>query len=172
LGAETDFFKWKVSHARYFKGFYEGHILELVGVLGVVEPYGDSPDVPLFDRWFLGGAYSLRGYDYRKVGPKDSTGEPIGGNTYWFGSAEYSVPIIERLRFAVFYDIGNVYWNAYSLSRLPGQAQYNDDVGVGIRLNIPRLGPLRLDYAFPISHDAALNSSGRFQFSVGFQREF
>jgi outer membrane protein insertion porin family len=167
FGGETDFFKWKVSHARYFKGFYEGHILELIGVLGVVESYGDSPDVPLFDRWFLGGAYSLRGYDYRDVGPKDSTGEPIGGNTYWFGSAEYSVPIIERLRFAVFYDIGNVYRDSYDFDF----GNYSDNWGVGIRLNLP-IGPLRLDYGIPITHDKSTSGSGKFQFTVGYTRDF
>ena len=144
-----------------------------------------SPDkrVPLFDRYFLGGVYTLRGYRFRRVGPGmatdvsgkpflTTTGEPIGGEMYWFGSVEYSLPIIERLRFAVFYDIGNVYLNAYSFSLSPGQKIYSDDVGLGFRLNIPRLGPLRLDYAFPIQHDDGISGSGKFQFSVGYYREF
>ena len=49
---------------------------------------------------------------------------------------------------------------------------YNDDWGVGIRLNIPQLGPLRLDYAFPITHGPDTSGSGRFQFSVGYERPF
>ena len=74
----------------------------------------------------------------------------------WFGTFEYSLPIVptlERLRFAVFYDIGNVYEDAYSFARDRNQRFYNDNWGVGIRLNIPRLGPLRLDYGIPITHD-------------------
>ncbi|MCI0535239.1 MAG: outer membrane protein assembly factor BamA [Verrucomicrobiales bacterium] len=184
LGGDTDFYKARISSIWYFPGFFSGHIWELLGQAGVVDNYGDTSRVPLFDRYFLGGVTSLRGFKYRRVGPRyhqvdPVTGvdqivndEPIGGEMYWLGSVEYSLPIIERLRFAVFYDIGNVYENAYSFSLAPGQRTYSDDWGVGFRLNIPRLGPLRLDYAFPISHDDGISGSGKFQFSVGFQRDF
>jgi len=145
-------------------------VLEVGGRVGVVEAFGDSTHVPLFDRFFLGGANTLRGYKFRHVGPKDEFGEPIGGNTYWMGSAEYSIPLIERLRFAVFYDIGMVYLESYDFNF----SQYNDNWGVGLRLAIPQLGPapLRLDYAFPITHGPDTSGNGRFQFSVGYQRPF
>jgi outer membrane protein insertion porin family len=129
----------------------------------------------LFDRYFLGGISSLRGYKFHDVGPHDLTGEPVGGKTMWFGTFEYSLPIVptlERLRFAVFYDVGNVYQDAYSFDPRLNQAFYNDNWGVGIRLNIPRLGPLRLDYGIPITHDPGTSGSGRFQFSVGFRRNY
>ena len=93
----------------------------------------------------------------------------------WFGTIEYSMPIVptlERLRFAVFYDIGNVYRDAYSFALQPNQEFYNDNFGFGIRLNIPRLGPLRLDYGIPITHDKDASGNGRFQFSVGFRRQY
>ncbi len=198
FGGDTDFYKMELRSAWYFPGFFEGHVLEARGRIGVGNNYGRTEDrVPLFDRFFLGGAYNMRGFRYRDVGPHavtqtkvldpttglpllDAAGkpvteehdEPIGGETYWFGSLEYSIPIIERLRFAFFYDIGNVYEDAYSFSLAEGQKFYNDDWGVGLRLNIPRLGPLRLDYAFPVSHDEFSSGSGRFQFSVGFTSEF
>jgi len=144
--------------------------LEVGGRVGVVEAFSDSIRVPMFDRFFLGGANTLRGYKYRFVGPKDEYGEPIGGNTYWMGSVEYSIPLIERLRFAVFYDIGMVYLESYDFNF----SSYNDNWGVGLRLSIPQLGPapLRLDYAFPITHGPDTSGSGRFQFSVGYQRPF
>ena len=86
-------------------------MIEVGGEMGVVDAWGRSDEVHLFDRFFLGGINSLRGYRYHDVGPH-SVDEPIGGNTMWFGTFEYSLPIVptlERLRFAVFYDIGNVY---------------------------------------------------------------
>ncbi len=173
FGGDSDFYKLEARTSWYFKGFWEGHILEVIGRTGVVKEYGDSDRVPLFDRYFLGGLDTLRGYKYRRVSPKDINGEPIGGNTYWLGSMEYSVPIIERLRFALFYDIGNVYPKAYSFSaQRPNDPFYSDNWGVGIRLNIPNLGPLRLDYAIPISHDDQTSGSGRFQFGVGFTRDY
>jgi outer membrane protein insertion porin family len=147
-------------------------VLELVGRIGVIDSYDDSTDVPLFDRYFLGGQYSLRGYEYRRVGPKDINGEPIGGGTYWFGRAEYSIPVIERLRFAVFYDAGMVYRDAYSFDELDaGTGFYNDNWGVGVRLNLP-IGPLRLDYGIPITRDPRNNKSGKFQFGVGYTADF
>jgi outer membrane protein insertion porin family len=167
LGAEADFYKWELRSSWYFPGFWNGHIWEVVGRTGVVEEYGDTDRVPLFDRYFLGGVNSLRGFRYRQVGPREQ-GEPIGGSTFYYGSLEYSLPIIERLRFAVFYDIGNVYLNAYDFDF----GNYSDNWGVGIRLNIPRLGPLRLDYGIPISHQEGVSGSGKFQFSVGFYRDY
>lgn len=172
FGAETDFYKLELSSHWFFPGFMEGHVLEVAGGVGVVEQYGDSERVPLFDRWFLGGINSLRGYRFRDVGPKQDD-EPIGGGTYWLGSLEYSVPIIERLRFALFYDIGMVYEDAFSFSEKNNDTGlYNDNWGLGLRLNIPHLGPIRLDYGIPIKSDPANESSGRFQFSVGYQRPF
>lgn len=167
LGMDADFYKWEVRSSWFFPGFFEGHVWELVGRTGVGEPYGDSDNVPLYFRSFLGGVNSLRGYKYRSVGPY-LEGEPIGGNTFWFGSVDYTIPIIERLKFAIFYDIGNVYRNSYDYHL----SEYFDNWGVGIRLNIPRLGPLRLDYGIPIKHTGDVSGSGKFQFSVGFTRDY
>lgn len=174
LGGESQFYKLELNTAHYFRGLFEGHIIEAIGRIGVVENWGDATRVPLFDRYFLGGMTSLRGYKYRHVGPftSDET-EPIGGGTYWLGSVEYSIPIVERLRFAVFYDVGNVYPKAFSFSpKDDSYGLYSDDWGVGIRLNIPYVGPLRLDYAFPIRHDRFNSDRGRFQFGVGFARDY
>jgi len=167
LGFDADFYKWEVRSSWFFPGFLEGHVWEFVGRVGVAEAYDDSVTVPLFDRYFLGGVNSLRGYKYRSIGPY-AQDEPIGGNTFWFGSVDYTIPIIERLKFAIFYDIGNVYLRSYDFDF----ANYADNWGVGIRLNIPRLGPLRLDYGIPITHDDNVSGSGKFQFSVGFTRDY
>lgn len=174
FGGEADFYKLELRSFWYFPGFWEKHVLEVGGQIGVVEEWGRSDRVPLFDRFFLGGISSLRGYKYHGVGPHIDD-EPIGGATMWYGTLEYSLPIapaLERLRFAVFYDIGMVYQDAYSFDTLPEQRTYNDNWGVGFRLNIPRLGPLRLDYGIPITHDRDASGSGRFQFSVGFSRKY
>jgi outer membrane protein insertion porin family len=165
-------YRFELRSSWYFKGLAKGHVLEIAGRSGVVDAWDNTSGVPIYDRFFLGGLYSLRGFDYREVGPKDVNGEPVGGRTYWFGTAEYSIPIIERLRFAVFYDIGMVYENAYSFS--PGNRNtgvYNDNFGAGVRLNLP-IGPLRIDYGIPITSDPVNENSGRLQFGVGYTREF
>jgi len=68
----------------------------------------------------------------------------------------------------VFYDVGMVYPDPYQWDF----GHYNDNWGLGIRLNIPRLGPIALDYGIPITSDPHNESHGRFQFRVGYSREF
>ena len=175
----TDFYKVEAHTAWYFPGLLKGHVIEAVGRTGIADSLAGG-DVPFYDRYYLGGLYSLRGFKFRNVAPRqaynpmtpDVSNEPIGGNTYWFSSYEYSVPIFEKdggvsLRFALFYDIGCVDAASYSYS-----LNYSDDWGVGMRLNIPHLGPLRLDYGIPLKHDQYNGSGGQFQFGVGYTREF
>jgi outer membrane protein insertion porin family len=167
LGGEKEFYKLELHTAWYFKGFFTGHVLEVVGRSGVAQSL-QSEDVPFYDRYYLGGLYSLRGFHYRSVSPREHGFlEPIGGDTYWFGSIEYSIPVIERLRFAIFYDIGNVAADPYTWN----MTEYDANWGVGIRLNLP-IGPLRLDYGIPTHHDQFNGSGGQFQFGVGYTREF
>src|SRR6266496_2181563 len=86
LGGERDYWKLELSSAWYFRGFRKGHVLELVGRAGVADGLnGDT--VPFYDRYYLGGLYSLRGFRYRSISPREpGFSEPIGGNTYWFAS--------------------------------------------------------------------------------------
>lgn len=177
-----DYYKLQLKSGWYFKGLFPGHVLELIGETGVADSYGSSSDVPFYDRYYLGGLDSLRGFHYRSVSPREIppgpgqpgfSSEPIGGDTYWFASAEYSLPIIQSpkengvgLRLAAFYDIGEVSLDPYSYN-----TDYLDNYGVGIRLNLP-IGPLRLDYGIPIRTDRFNGSSGKFQFGVGFTRPF
>jgi outer membrane protein insertion porin family len=174
---DTDFYKLEMRSSWYFKGFAPSHVLELDARAGVVDGYGSSDHVPIFERWFLGGIGSLRGYRYHQVGPEDGYGEPLGGDTYFFGDAEYTIPIIKMISFAWFYDIGNVFANPYSFKLTQQQVHfYSDNVGVGLRIVLPIGGPqgvpLRLDYGIPITHDPNTGSSGRVQISVGYTREF
>jgi outer membrane protein insertion porin family len=171
---DTEFYKFELRSRWFFKGFSTNHIFELDGRGGVVSPYSDTARVPIFERWMLGGMYSLRGYRYETVGPLDNLGEALGGDTYWFASAEYSIPLISIIRYAFFYDIGNVYAAPFSLTRAPGTQFFNDDLGVGFIILLPIGGgtPLRLDYGVPIVHDATASKFGKFQFGFGFSRPF
>lgn len=123
----------------------------------------DGDDTPIFERRFLGGANNLRGFDFRDVGPKDATGEPIGGLTSAYATAEYTFPIIRQIRGALFYDIGVVSDDEFSLD-----GDVNANYGVGIRLYLP-VGPLRLDYGIPTASDEFNDNSGRFNFNIGYR---
>jgi outer membrane protein insertion porin family len=77
-------------------------------------------------------------------------------------TAEYSVDIVDPIRFAVFYDVGFVNAPAYDFN--PGS--YNDDIGVGLRLMVAG-SPLSLDYGIPIKGDSYNRKGGQFNFSFG-----
>jgi outer membrane protein insertion porin family len=175
VAGDRDYYRLRVSSGWYFRGLLNGHVIELVGRAGTAESLDNGSDVPFYDRYYLGGLYDLRGYHYRAVSPREPAfpGEPIGGDTFWFGSLEYSIPIFEQdkekgvgVRFAVFYDVGEVYAQPWTIN-----GTYTDNWGFGLRLNLP-IGPLRLDYGIPITHDKFNGGSGRFQFGVGYTREF
>ena len=203
VAGDASFYKIEAKTAWFFPGFAKGHVLEMGVKGGTVEALAsfgtdagptryytnynnitgepivkkvknlEHNDVPFFERYFLGGAYSLRGYKYREVSPHENGtrgvyDEPVGGNSYYMAYAEYSIPIIENLRVAAFYDMGNVYYNSYDFDI----TKYSSDVGLGLRLNIPRLGPLRFDYGIPLHDDNNLGGGGRFNFTVGYTRDF
>lgn len=183
-GADATYYKLEAKTAWFFPGFFKGHILEVDGAIGTAKSI-DGGDVPFYDRYYLGGLYDLRGFKYRNIGPRDPRyggpgpsfnplmpNEPIGGDSRWYGSLNYSIPIIEKdqgpsIRFELFYDVGAVGAGTYSFS-----GNFDDNWGAGILLDIPHLGPLRLEYGIPISHDQYNSSSGQFQFGVGYQRQF
>ena len=56
----------------------------MAGATGVADNYGDSQEVPLFDRFFIGGSRSVRGFGNRDIGPVDNNNEPLGGDTSAF----------------------------------------------------------------------------------------
>jgi outer membrane protein insertion porin family len=174
----VNYYKIELHTAWYFPGIMKGDVIEAGGRVGVADSLSGG-DVPFYDRYYLGGLYSLRGFKFRNIAPREPfdshaniPNEPIGGDDYWFGSIEYSVPIIEKdggvsLRVALFYDIGAVGTGSYDFG-----SSYDDNWGLGLRLNIPHLGPLRLDYGIPITTDQYNGSGGQFQFGVGYTREF
>ena len=107
LGGQTNLAGLDITAAHYTPLPFDGILLfnaELAGVNTI-----DGGDrVPVFDRLYLGGANNLRGFGFREVGPKDYKGNPVGGRSLARVTAEYTYPIIERVRGAFFYDAGFV----------------------------------------------------------------
>lgn len=163
FGGDVDVYNLEAQISTFWPIWYE-HVFNIRAWTSVVEPHGSADDVPIFERLYLGGARTLRAWKFRQVGPKDENREPVGGSTAWYATAEYTIPVFERLRFAMFYDIGYVYDEAYEWDF----SKYNSDWGVGIRLDFPGF-PLRLDYAWPLETDPDYTRrSGRFQFTIGY----
>jgi outer membrane protein insertion porin family len=163
LGADVDYYRLEFRGAQFYPIFeFQDQVLALLARGGVVQNFGDSRDVPFYDKYFLGGPQTLRGFEYREVGPKNQFGEPLGGKSYGFFSAEYSVDIVKPIRFAVFYDGGFVNRGAYDFS--PGS--WNDNFGFGLRLFVAG-APLSLDFGIPLTGDRFNKKGSQFNFSFG-----
>jgi outer membrane protein insertion porin family len=74
-----------------------------------IAQYGSTIELPIFERLFLGGEYSIRGFDIRSVGPRDpATGLVLGGNKSLLFNAEYLITIAGPVRLVLFFDAGQV----------------------------------------------------------------
>lgn len=162
LGFDTDVYGFE-AESRTYVPLWFGHVFSLRAWAEVTEEYGDDSDVPIFDRLFLGGARTLRGFKYRYVCPYEED-EPIGGKSGAMASAEYTIPVINVVRFAMFYELGNVWLDAYDFDLI----NYCSDAGIGIRLDIPGF-PVRLDYAWPLEISGDVRrTAARFNFWLGY----
>ena len=160
LGGDVEDTILSASVAQYFQ--LPGDII--LSLNGEVNQSAEGDHV--FTRHFLGGANNLRGFDFRDVGPRDPvSGEVLGGKRAWNGTAEISVPVVEKVRAATFYDLGEV-----SDGPLGSTASgIHSDWGIGLRLFVLGSAPVRLDYAFPLQSDGFNDDGGRFQFTMGAQ---
>lgn len=161
LGGDTDVYGFRLEGAQFFHLPYD-MIFSVEGGVRTVD--STSGDVPIFERLFLGGANNLRGFDYRDVGPKDENGEPIGGLTSFNATFELSFPIIEKIRGAVFYDVGMISAGSYDWG-----GDINSDFGFGLRLFFLPTGPIRLDFGIPVQADEYNDSGGKFNFNIGYR---
>ena len=161
LGGDVQVYALDVEGSQYFHLPWDT-ILLINGEVATVSQWGGANDVPIYERLFLGGSNNLRGFPFREVGPKEN-GEPIGGKSLARATVEWTFPIVEKARGAVFYDTGFVNSSEWAF----GFSNLASDIGVGIRLDLP-IGPLRLDYGYPVMRDG-YHGGGRFNFNVGYQ---
>ena len=169
FGGDTDTYQFTLRGSQYFPLWF-GHVLNFRGWGSIIHEYGNSDRVPIFDRLFMGGPRTVRAFKYRKVGPKDENNEPIGGRSALYGTAEYTLPIVDKVRFALFYDVGVIWQDIFDkdgTTPVVGDGKACDGYGLGIRFDFPQF-PIQLDYAWPITTDDMLSDSGRFSFFIGY----
>ena len=161
LGGDTQIYAFDLEGSQYFH-LPKDTILLINGEISTVSQWGAGNVVPIYERLYLGGSNNLRGFPFREVGPQQN-GEPIGGQSMARATIEWTFPIIEKARGAVFYDTGFDNTSAWSF----GFNHMASDIGVGLRLDLP-IGPLRLDYGYPVMRDG-YHGGGHFNFNVGYQ---
>jgi outer membrane protein insertion porin family len=149
-----------VPHLKRF--VWEGRVR-----VGIVNEYADTAEVPIFERFFAGGANTIRGFRERRVGPRDAlSNDPIGGEAMFIGSVEEVMTLYadERgkpiLKGSVFYDVGNVWRYVDQFGE-----EFESGTGVGMRVNTP-IGPVRVDLGFPITQIEDEERRPRIHFNI------
>jgi len=161
---------------KFHKASYEGsHYWPIIGKLvGMVHgeiAWADgyaADSLPAFERYYMGGPKSLRGYQIRNVGPKDSLGNPLGGNQSLLLNLELQYPFTKGLRGFAFYDRGQLYGVGNDTSTTATTwdlAKMRDSIGAGVRFLSP-FGPVGLAYGVKLDK-ATGEKDGEFHFSAG-----
>jgi outer membrane protein insertion porin family len=147
-----------------------------------VQTYRDTAELPIFERLFLGGEYSVRGFDTRTIGPQDPlTGLVLGGNKSLLLNVEQNFNIASQVRFILFYDAGQVQAGPQRQedgSITPGRdftlKDFKTSAGLELRFFMPVLNvPFRLIFAQNLQRDGVLDNTLRpqkafqFRFAVG-----
>jgi outer membrane protein insertion porin family len=160
FGGDSDFVKLQLDTGVYIP-FYLNTTFHLRGRVGV--GYGIGGDrLPVFERYFVGGISTVRGFDVRSLGP-EVQGTVIGGNKQLIFNVEYIFPLVPqvKLRGLGFFDAGNAFSEDEDLR--PQALRLS--AGAGIQWFSP-LGPLTFVLGFPLDRQEGEHSSA-FQFSIG-----
>lgn len=162
-GSTVQTYSAAMEGSYYYNSFWDS-IFSVNFAVESVDALDKNKQVPLFERCYLGGPNNLRGFKYHDVGgidPALAGSESMGGLTSAFAQFEVSLPLVDSIRFATFFDIGFVNEKAFDFKG----NKFAADWGIGLRLNLP-IGPIAVDYAMPIRSDNAVDSGGQFQFYV------
>ncbi len=163
LGGDEFYYKVMADVGYFFSmnRFLKNSVLHVRGRLGFINPlpFGDR-DRPAYERFFVGGDDTVRGFDEDEASPSDD-GDAYGGTKELIFNVEYLFPIIGGLRGLVFYDTGAAFDNG-------DQFNFGDmrhSVGVGIRFITP-FGPLKVDLGYKLDKKKG-ESPAKIHFSVG-----
>ncbi len=184
FGSQRSFGRALLRNATYHR-LTKNLVLARQTQFGVIAPFAapaglsEQESVPLPERFFGGGADSLRAFPYNQAGPRDTgaplepggpsgpaTGFPLGGNALFFNSVELRFPLIgQNIQGVIFHDMGNVYSSLNNISLRFDQHNNQDfdyavqAVGFGIRYRTP-VGPVRLDLAYSINPPSFVGFQG------------
>jgi outer membrane protein insertion porin family len=164
FAGDNEFYKIVAVYGRYFPSFWDSAFF-VRGTAGAIRAYG-SRDIPIYEKFYVGGLHTVRGFKYGEAGPIDPyTGEVLGGQNELFFNFEWIFPIYKPagIKGVLFYDIGHGF-DDNSGFLLDG---VRHAAGTGIRWFSP-LGPIRLELGFNLSPKPGERASV-FDFAIGTQ---
>jgi len=182
-GSDVEYYTLRYNFTKY-QPIFRGWVARLNSELAWGQALGDTTALPPYKQFRGGGPTSVRGYRESFLGPRDSFGNPYGGNVLVAAQLELIIPIPQRFRSSarasLFYDIGNVFnsGEVEFTDKLGSPVEYKPDfnelrtsVGVAVQWLSP-MGLFRFSYAYPLNNYKG-NSRfygdevERFQFSIG-----
>jgi outer membrane protein insertion porin family/translocation and assembly module TamA len=162
LGSQVDYLKG-VTECHLYGLLLKDLILSTRFKLGFIRPSRFTTDIPIFKRFFSGGSYSVRGYGFQQIGPKDPAGNPVGGQYLFEDNVELHYPIKGKFKGVVFVDSGDVYQSSFSFN----SDSLSYGTGTGVRYLTP-IGPIGIDLAFPIQNFRSIDlGSYYFYLTIG-----
>lgn len=160
LLSETDFVKAIVNGSVY-QELNKYFVIAFSLKSGMTQGFDKTTELPLVERFFLGGRTTVRGYEQDTLGPKGADGSPTGGNAFVLTNLELRTDVAKGFGLVTFLDGGNV-WKKTGDIKL-SEMKYT--AGAGIRYNTP-VGPLRIDYGHKLDREKG-ESRGEVHFSIG-----
>ena len=182
-GSEVEYYTARYNLTWYWP-LWRRFVLRYNLEAGIGEALGDTTALPPYKQFFGGGPQSVRGFRESFLGPRDSFGNPYGGNVLVASQLELILPLPEKwqsqARAALFYDVGNVFntGEVDFTDRLGAPIEYKPDfeelrtsVGIGVQWLAP-MGLFRFSYAYPLNNYEGNDrfygdEVERFQFSIG-----
>ena len=164
-GGDLYYYKARYRHSTAF-ALSELFTLGLKGRVGYGNGYGDTNDLPIYEKYHAGGVRSVRGYEFNSLGPRDSEGDAEGGNLQVITTAEIIFPIealasSDTFRLGLYFDAGNVFEDVDDYET----KEMRQAVGVSAKW-FSVIGPLEFSYAFPLNDESG-DDTQPFQFSLG-----
>ncbi len=160
LFSETDFLKLS-GYVNHYQRLSDRLVLAVSLRSGVAKGYNHTVELPLVERFFLGGRTTVRGYDQDTLGPKGVDGTPLGGDAFVMGNFELRTDVGRGIGVVTFVDTGNVWEKIQDID--PAQLRFT--TGLGLRYKTP-VGPLSIDYGIKLSRQKG-ESLGALHFSIG-----
>jgi len=157
--ADTSYFKVDLNNS-YRKRIHEKTYIISRFDVGAIVP-ANSDKLPIDRRFFSGGTNSVRSFEERGLGPRSGSGDPLGGEAYWIGSAELVREIKKPFHLALFYDFGQVYSDYEDLDF----SNASHAVGLSARIHLP-IGPIRFEYGYNLNQKDK-EPQGTFHFTIG-----
>ncbi len=160
LFSETDFAKL-LLYVNKYQSLSKRIVLAVSLRGGAAKGFGSTRELPIVERFFLGGRTTVRGYEQDTLGPKGVDGTPTGGNAFAMGNIEFRTDVGRGFGIVAFLDGGNV-WRKVENTDITN-LRYT--TGMGLRYNTP-VGPFRLDYGHKLNREPG-ESRSEIHFSIG-----